>query len=80
MEFVNKITVITPESFNEFYSEAENAIFIGEDRVLKVTEVYCGTPVRIKVYAPGAWLTVETELVEAAEDDEEEQDLDFYGI
>lgn len=78
MEFMNKITVITPESFNEFLSENENAVLITGDRTLSVTETIGGTPVRIKIFAPGQWLTVESELVEVAEDEGEE--IDLLGI
>ena len=78
MQFMNKVTVITPESFNEFFSEDDNAILITGDRTLSVTEVIGGTPVRIKIFAPGQWLTVESELVEVSED--EEEGVDFFGI
>lgn len=76
MEFMNKITVITPESFNEFFSEAPNAVRVTEDGMLSVTEVIEGAAVRIKIYGPGQWNTVETELVEVESDDE----VDFLGI
>jgi hypothetical protein len=78
MQFMNKITVITPESFNEFFSEGADAVVIREDGHMSVTEVYGGSIVRIKVYAPGAWSTVETELVEVEDDEDEE--VDFLGL
>lgn len=77
MEFLNKVTVITPEAFNEFLSEDDNAIQITKDRMLIVTEVVSGVPVHMKVFAPGEWLTVETELV-VADAEEEEEELDGW--
>lgn len=77
MEFMNKVTVITPESFSEFYSEHDNAVRITEDRMLIVTEVIQNTPVRVKIFAAGEWLTVETELVEI-EVVEDEEELDGF--
>lgn len=79
MEFMNKVTVITPEAFNEFFSESNNAVRITGDRTLIVTETIAGTPVRVKIYSPGQWLTVETELVEAVEDEDTEEEVDFFG-
>lgn len=79
MEFMNKVTVITPESFNEFFSESNNAVRITGDRTLVVTETIANTPVRVKIYSPGQWLTVETELVEAVEDEDTEEEVDFFG-
>lgn len=75
--YMNKITVITPESFNEFLSEALNAVSIDELGHLKVAEVLDDGVVGVKVYAPGQWCTVRTELVEV-EVDEEEEELDGF--
>src|SRR5690606_41544678 len=70
---MNKITVITPESFNEFLSEALDAVSIDELGHLEVTEVLDDGVVGIKVYAPGQWCTVQTELVEVEVAEEEEE-------
>src|SRR5690606_40982926 len=60
--YMNKITVITPESFNEFLSEALDAVSIDELGHLEVTEVLDDVVVGIKVYSPGQWCTVQAEL------------------
>lgn len=71
--YMNKITVITPESFNEFLSEALDAVSIDKLGHLEVTEVLDGEVLGIKIYAPGQWCTVQAELVEVAVDEEEEE-------
>lgn len=81
MQFMNKVTVITPESFSEFYSEHPNAVRITEDRMLIVTEVIENAQVRVKIFAAGEWLTVETELIEVVEEDfEDEEEFDGFGL
>src|SRR5690606_40505576 len=70
--YMNKITVITPESFNEFLSEALDAVSIDELGHLEVTEVLDDVVVGIKVYSPGQWCTVQAELVEVEVSEEEE--------
>jgi hypothetical protein len=75
MEFINKVTVITPDSFNEFYSEHGDAVVVRGDGHMSVTEVIEGMIVRTKVYAPGQWTTVESELVAV-----EVEEVDGFGI
>ena len=72
MEYVNKVTVITPEAFNEFYSDHDDAVKITGDRMLMVTVIQDDRQVQMKVYAPGEWSTVETELVQLLDEEEEE--------
>ncbi len=81
MEFVYKVTVITPESFNEFYSEKPDSVLITDDGYLSVTETQQGVAVRIKVFAPGQWNTVETELMVAEDSEESEgEEVDGFGF
>jgi len=83
MEFMYKTTVITPESFNEFYSEKPDSALITDDGYLSVTEVQQGVSVRAKVYAPGQWLTTETELLivdDEIEEEERSEDVDDFGF
>lgn len=72
--YMNKITVITPESFNEFLSEALDAVSIDELGHLEVTEVLNDGVVGIKVYAPGQWCTAQAELIEVEVSGEEEEE------
>lgn len=78
MDFMNKVTVITPESFNEFYSEVGDSVVVREDGHMSVTEVIDGMVVRFKVFAPGQWTTVESELIEV--EIEEEGAFDDFGL
>lgn len=81
MEFVYKVTVITPESFNEFYSEKPDSALITDDGYLSVTETQQGVAVRVKVFAPGQWSTVETELMIAEDSEESEgEEVDGFGF
>lgn len=81
MEFVYKVTVITPESFNEFYSEKPDSVLITDDGYLSVTETQQGVSVRVKVFAPGQWSTVETELMVAEDSEESEgEEVDGFGF
>lgn len=81
MEFVYKVTVITPESFNEFYSEKPDSVLITDDGYLSVTETQQGVAVRVKVFAPGQWSTVETELMVAEDSEESEgEEVDGFGF
>jgi len=81
MEFVYKVTVITPESFNEFYSEKPDSVLITDDGYLSVTETQQGVAVRIKVFAPGQWNTVETELMVTEDSEESEgEEVDGFGF
>lgn len=74
---VQKVTVITPDSFNEFVCDLTSGVIsIDEDGYLKVSEVQNGFLQRVKVYKPEAWLTVETEHGEI-DYDEEEGTIDF---
>lgn len=76
MQLMNKITVITPESFNEFFSEESDSVAIDDLGHLIVTEVQDRMRVGIKVYAPGQWSTVQSEAIMV----EEEEEDDFLGI
>lgn len=81
MEFVYKVTVITPESFNEFYSEKPDSVLITDDGYLSVTETQQGVAVRVKVFAPGQWSTVETELMVAKDSEElEGEEVDGFDF
>lgn len=81
MEFVYKVTVITPESFNEFYSEKPDSVLITDDGYLSVTETQQGVAARVKVFAPGQWSTVETELMVAEDSEESEgEEVDGFGF
>lgn len=81
MEFVYKVTVITPESFNEFYSEKPDSALITDDGYLIVTETQQGVAVRVKVFAPGQWSTVETELMVAKDSEElEGEEVDGFDF
>lgn len=84
MEFMYKTTVITPELFNEFYSERPDSAMVTRDGYLSVTEVQQGVSIRVKVFAPGQWLTAETELLvvddEIEEEEEESEDVDGFGF
>lgn len=74
---VQKITVITPDSFNEFVADlTPNVVVIDGDGYLRITEIQSGFVQRVKVYKPEAWLTVETEHGEI-DYDEEEETIDF---
>lgn len=81
MEFVYKVTVITPESFNEFYSEKPDSVLITDDGYLSVTETQQGVAVRVKIFAPGQWSTVETELMVAKDSEElEGEEVDGFDF
>src|SRR5690606_41807260 len=71
--YMNKITVITPESFNEFLSEALDAASIDELGHLEVPGVLDDGVVGIKVYAPGQWCAVQAELGEVGVPEEQEE-------
>lgn len=59
-----KVTVITPEYHNEFYTESPNPVTVSESNLLEISVVENGLQVAMKVYAPGAWSTVDMKLVE----------------
>lgn len=59
-----RVTVITPESFNEFITEHPSAVAITDFGMLEVNVVENGMLTRIKAFAPGQWCTVDTQLEE----------------
>ncbi|WP_190822021.1 hypothetical protein [Saccharopolyspora pogona] len=63
---VNKVTVITPDSFNEFQSELNVPIEIDKGHLF-VTVVKGEEIPEYKIYAPGQWSTVHVELTEIGE-------------